>query len=103
MDTWNYFFAATAFAQTLQKWSPPDKSFSVKVASPLKEELDAYGHAPNADAVKAYGVEANRFTFMVVILRFAEYGSQSIEKKFGGLFFVVGGDDDHDFSKRNMK
>lgn len=40
---------------------------------------------------------------MVVVLKYAEYATKSTEDKFGGLFFLIGGDDDHEFTEKNIK
>jgi hypothetical protein len=53
--------------------------------------------------VKNYGAEKNGLTFVVYVLKYKHFSTESTENKFGGLFFTIGGDDDHEFVEKNGK
>ena len=82
-------------------WSPPDKTFSIKVPAELKEEKGAYtdGVADNdASLYKAIsvfgGTTKSDQAFLVVTLKLTEKAKRlNTEKKLGGLEFLIGGDD----------
>jgi hypothetical protein len=82
-------------------WSPPDRSFSVEVPEPL-ETNDELGEESDPDAVQSFGVDTKDFVLIAIILRYEDFATKTTEDKFGGLFFVLGGDDDFDFTEKNV-
>ncbi|MGH9949609.1 MAG: hypothetical protein ACRD6X_20750 [Pyrinomonadaceae bacterium] len=92
--------AQAAKPKTYKLWSPPDHSFTIEVPKKLKE-FEGYSQVDQPNAVKSYGVQKQKRAFIVYILKFKDYETKSTEDKFGGLFFMIGGDDDWEFTEQN--
>ena len=82
-------------------WSPPDKSFIVRVPF----QLELAGGFPSADLpayskIETFGYESSDTTILIQILSLGrDRVLMTPKEKFKGLQFVVGGDDDHDFTE----
>lgn len=88
------------------KWSPPDKTFSVEVPVGLKE---IEGEYPDSDPdgfekIRLYGEVSGNYTFRIVVLDLLEKLKQlPSDQKLNGLQFMVGGDDDREFTEKYVK
>lgn len=93
-------------AQLKVVWSPSDKSFSVETPVALLEQKSEYDDKsePQIEPSRAFGAETSEYTFLITVfgLRKEDIGAD-LEEKFGGVQFLIGGDDDHDFTERLLK
>lgn len=97
------------YGQDRKIWSPPGKSFTVEVPADLKEFDAGYSDSANTDGdgyenIRTFGLVQKPYVFQVLVLRLrAKQITKTLEDKLGGLEFVFGGDDDHDFSETYLK
>ncbi len=84
-------------------FSPPDKTFSIEVPVRLKEDKDQYKEEQSMKSIRVFGGFTHKMAFLVYATTY-KHGDKSIneipKEKLGGLEFLVGGDDDHDFAER---
>lgn len=97
----NFAHAQNVEIKTPKRWSPPDKSFSIEFPTQLKKER-WFGETSDSGAITSYAVKSGGHIFFVHVLSYNAFSTKSTEDKFGGLFFVLGGDDDHDFEETIM-
>jgi hypothetical protein len=87
-------------------FSPPDKTFSVVAPFRLKKYKSDYGVGDSVDSIKLFGGFKSKMILAIYVVTY-EKGDKNIneipEEKLGGLEFVVGGDDDHDFTERFIR
>lgn len=106
-------FATTAplsFGQkrkSKKNWLSPDKSFALTIPIKLKN-TDLYGGAdknsPEYTSIKTYEGSISDHYFLVLVLDYGkDIKNKEIKEKFGGLEFVIGGDDDHKFEEKYLK
>ncbi len=80
------------------KWKSPDSLFTVKVPRQLRLEKSSY-----PKEIKAYGRVVGKCVFVVYVIRLpADESKGSFSDKIDGLQFMLGGDDDHDFSEEML-
>ncbi len=82
-------------------WSPPDKSFTVKIPFSPKEIKEEYQDEARSGykSVRIFTAKRNDIGFLIAVLELTEDDKrQTPKEKFGGLQFFIGGDDDHEFS-----
>ncbi len=84
-------------------FSPPDKTFSVVAPFRLKKHKSDYGVGDSISSIKLFGGSKSKTVLAIYVVTY-EKGDKNIneipEEKLGGMEFMVGGDDDHDFSER---
>ena len=79
-------------------WKSPDSFFTVEVPKPL--ELEDPSYPPTT----LYGTVVGDCVFAVFVVRLPpDERKGSFSDKIDGLEFIIGGDDDHDFSKEIIK
>lgn len=85
-------------------WTPPDQSFSVETPVPLERQPDEYGDPDPEFQSSSYASKTPRGAFILTIIKWSKQKVQSlVDDRFGGLQFMIGGDDDHDFKERSLK
>jgi hypothetical protein len=82
--------------ETIIVWSPPDKSFTIEVPAKLKEDKETY------ESTMLFGAVKSTYVLKVHIID-NENEKLSSKEKFAGLEFVIGGDDDHEFTETYLK
>ncbi|MEJ7623627.1 MAG: hypothetical protein WKF34_06510 [Pyrinomonadaceae bacterium] len=86
-------------------WLPPDKTFSVEVPVPLKESKGEYGDQdPDGyESIRSYGESLGNYSFQIVVINLRETEKKvALDEKLDGLQFLVGGDDDFDFTRKYL-
>jgi hypothetical protein len=87
-------------------FSPTDKSFSIAVPVRLKEDKDAYKEEKSMKSIRVFGGFTSKMVFLVYEITFKDGDiniKEPTKKKVGGMEFLIGGDDDHDFAEAFME